>query len=181
MCDADDPPHAELRESVVDEGPRAFGREPLAPGIEKQPIADLDVGRRRAILQTIPADECPVVAPRCAPHAQSWIKRVIAGHALHGGPDFGAPHRLAAIDVPEHTRIAVEAQQVVEIRGRELSHRQSRCAQQNACSGTRHRSYALSPSSANSSAWYSCASACVSSNRSPSMMASILYSVRLMR
>src|SRR2546430_16223345 len=79
MSNADDPRDAEIRESIIDEGSRAFGREPLAPGIEKQPIADLDVGRRRTILQAIPADECPVVAPRCAPYAQSRVKRVIAG------------------------------------------------------------------------------------------------------
>src|ERR1700682_3499567 len=101
MSDSNDPRHAEHSETVVDECPRPFGHEALTPSVEKQAIADLDVGRRRAILEAIPADEGPVGARRCAPHAQSRVKRVIAGHPLYGGLDFGARHRLAAIDVPE--------------------------------------------------------------------------------
>src|SRR6266404_87668 len=175
MSDADDPRHPKLLESVVDQRPRALGRKSLAPGLEQQAIAHFDVGRRRAILEAIPTDECPVVAPRCTPNAESRIERVIAGHAPHGGLDFGARHRFPAVDVFEHPRVAVEAQHVVEIRGREFAHRQTRRAQQNSGGGSRHGSQAPWPSSANSSAWYSWASACVSSNRSPSMMASILY------
>ena len=189
MRDADDPVEAEVVEAVSGERLRAFGREAAPPGAGHEPVADLDVRRLSRVLEREPADESAGVRARRVPDAEIGIERRIADDAR-----AASASRRRATSACRRRCSASRAG-----RGRGAEDRRDRRRRSPASRGAasrararaspvvdfplppRRRLHPPSPSAASISAWCSCASAAVRSPRSPSMIASILCSVRLIR
>ena len=110
MRDADDPIEAEVIEAVVDERARTLGREALPQASRQEPVADLDVRRLPGVLEREPADERAGVAARRAPDAEVGVERRIARRCAPAIAQHRDARRgLAVGDVAHHPRIAVEA------------------------------------------------------------------------
>src|SRR5437870_5148664 len=118
---AQDTMQPENVESVADERPRTLGRKAAPPNARHETVSDLDLDRRGDVLQAEPADERSARAFFGRPRAEPWIIPVLPRRAR----DRGAGRRTRAdrpvADVSHHTRIAVQAIEILRVARLELA------------------------------------------------------------
>src|SRR5205814_7509350 len=85
------------------------------------------IAGRGTIFEAVPADEGAGVAATRAPDAETVGGSVVAQHASERRFDFLFRHRLAAVDVFQYPRVAVEPHEVAKVVARELAQVEAQC------------------------------------------------------
>src|SRR5207249_2780040 len=137
------------------------------PGLRHKPVTHLDLDRGGYVLETEPADERAIRLGR--PDAQAGKVRIVVAGAQKRGSHRRARRDRTVADVAHHPWIAIEPIQILDVFRAEFAQRQPLGGQE-----WLGLVQLASPSAASCSAWNSWASAAVSSNKSPSMIWSIL-------